>query len=282
VTRSRHPAAVIDNNGEPKTDRQFVAALARGLEILRCFNPTRTELGTMEIAHLTGLPQPTVWRLCHTLTRLGYLAPSGEKLRIGTSVLGLGYAAIATLDMGEIAQAGMQRLADDFNAACSLATPDRLDMLIVRRATAVDSLLIVNLHVGSRLHMANSSIGWAYLAAVPEKTRAGLLRDLARRHGGEWPEMLKRIQSAIQTYEKRGYVLNSGFYHPEINAIAVPVLPKNRGQVLALNLGGPAAYVTLKRLEKEVAPRLIELAEVVASGLASQPPSRHLHPARPR
>lgn len=48
-------------------DRQFVASLAKGLEVLRCFTPARPELGTSEIARLTGMPQPTVWRLCYTL-----------------------------------------------------------------------------------------------------------------------------------------------------------------------------------------------------------------------
>lgn len=267
MARPRKTAAAA---GEDKPDRQFVTALSRGLEILRCFNATRTELGTMEIAHLTGLPQPTVWRLCHTLEVSGYLAPSpsSDKMRIGPAVLGLGYAALATLDLGDIALHGMQRLADQFRAASSLAAPDRHDMLIVRRATAADSLLIVNLHVGSRLPMATSSFGWAYIAGLQGAARAAVLKDLAKHYGREWPAHLRQIESAIEMYEKRGYVVNAGTYHKDINAVAVPIVPENGGTVLAMNLGGPAAVVPLKRLEKEVAPRLIELAEMVRAGMA--------------
>ena len=54
-----------------KEDRQFVTALSRGLEVLRCFTAERVELGTTEIARLTSMPQPTVWRLCYTLSKLG-------------------------------------------------------------------------------------------------------------------------------------------------------------------------------------------------------------------
>ena len=73
-------------------DRQFVTALGRGLAVLRCFDAMRTQLGTTEIAQMTKLPQPTVWRLCYTLQQLGYLvqAPDSDKLRIGMAVLGLG------------------------------------------------------------------------------------------------------------------------------------------------------------------------------------------------
>ena len=252
-------------------DRQFVTALARGLEILRCFNATRFELGTMEIASLTGLPQPTVWRLCHTLTRSGYLvaSPANGKLRIGVGVLALGYAAVAMLDIGELALHEMQRLALDFHVACSLAAPDRTDMLIVQRALDPNSMLVVNLHVGSRLPMATSSVGSAYLAQVSEPVRDALLRDLKKRYGSEWPQMRKRIDAAIDACRRRGYVLNRGVYHRDINAIAVPIVSDDGSQVYALNCGGPAAAITLKKLEKEIAPRLIELAAIMRSGLFS-------------
>ncbi|MDP9094946.1 MAG: helix-turn-helix domain-containing protein, partial [Pseudomonadota bacterium] len=54
-------------------DRPFVTALARGLEILGCFSASRPEIGGSQLAALTGLPQPTVWRLCHTMVQLGFL-----------------------------------------------------------------------------------------------------------------------------------------------------------------------------------------------------------------
>ncbi|HYM36238.1 MAG TPA: helix-turn-helix domain-containing protein, partial [Steroidobacteraceae bacterium] len=47
-------------------DRQFVAALARGLAILRCFRLGDRYLGNQEIAKRAGLPKPTVSRLTYT------------------------------------------------------------------------------------------------------------------------------------------------------------------------------------------------------------------------
>lgn len=58
---------------EEDKDRQFVTALARGLELLRCFTPSESVLGNQELARKTGLPKPTITRMTHTLTRLGYL-----------------------------------------------------------------------------------------------------------------------------------------------------------------------------------------------------------------
>ena len=59
-------------------DRRFVTALARGLDILRCFSRKDRELGNAEIAKRTKLAKPTVSRLTFTLTQLGYLTYSPE------------------------------------------------------------------------------------------------------------------------------------------------------------------------------------------------------------
>jgi DNA-binding IclR family transcriptional regulator len=55
------------------TDRKFVVALSRGLDVLRAFHPRDGLLGNQEIAARTNLPKPTVSRLTYTLTKLGYL-----------------------------------------------------------------------------------------------------------------------------------------------------------------------------------------------------------------
>ena len=55
-------------------DRNFVTALARGLEVLRCFRPNEIELTNAEFAERTGLAKATISRLTHTLCELDYLS----------------------------------------------------------------------------------------------------------------------------------------------------------------------------------------------------------------
>src|SRR5260370_17264112 len=57
------------------TDRSFVVALSRGLDVLRAFQPNDGLLGNQEIAARTNLPKPTVSRLTSPLTHLGSLPP---------------------------------------------------------------------------------------------------------------------------------------------------------------------------------------------------------------
>ncbi|MCZ7655075.1 MAG: helix-turn-helix domain-containing protein [Rhodocyclaceae bacterium] len=87
--------ASIKKNATRRTakDRQFVPALARGLDILRAFTPRHPVLGNNEIAQRAHLPKPTVTRLTYTLTQLGYLNYSPES---GQYSLSVGVLASAT------------------------------------------------------------------------------------------------------------------------------------------------------------------------------------------
>lgn len=273
VAKKPSLALLKEDQGEdesPKEDRQFVTALARGLDILRSFDASHVELGTMDLAHITGLPQPTVWRLCHTLVKCGFLTPSpnGDKLRIGAPVLGLGYAALSMMGFDEIVRQEMHQLAVDFDSAVSLATPDRLDMLIVQRARG-NGMLLVNLHIGSRLPISTSSFGWAYIASLPAAARQSLLKRLASAHGEDWPQLEKNITDGIRKFNENGFVINSGSYHREINAIAVPIISGK--ETLVINCGAPAAVLPVTKMKREVAPRLLQLADTIrAASAASQ------------
>lgn len=114
-------------------DRQFVTALARGLELLRCFSPGERHLGVTELARRTGIPKPSVSRLAGTLAKLGYLnfSESLGKYSLGSGVLSLGYAMLSNMDIRQIAKPYMQELAEYSRASVSIGIRDRLSMVYV-------------------------------------------------------------------------------------------------------------------------------------------------------
>lgn len=257
---ARAPAA---RPRQKSKDRQFVTGLARGLAVLRCFTPQRTELGTTEIARLTGLPQPTVWRLCHTLQELGYLVavPEREKVRIGAPVLALGYAALANLDYVQVARPQMQALADRFSGAVAIAERHQLSMVYLERCQG-NSVLLFNLQTGSRLPIFNTAVGWAYLAAIDEGQREELLAQMKSKAGRNWKTEKAQIDDALNFYAEQGFVLNNGVQHPGIIAVAVPVHTPN-GAVLAMNLATWNSGSAEQTMVNEAGPALRRLAELL-------------------
>jgi len=103
-----------DDTDDQDKDRHFVTALARGLQILRCFSHQQPELSATKIVRMTGLPQPTVWRLCHTLQEAGFLICPGDgrKMALGIPVLALGYATLVRQTLAQIALPYMRSLTD--------------------------------------------------------------------------------------------------------------------------------------------------------------------------
>jgi DNA-binding IclR family transcriptional regulator len=254
---------------EREKDRQYVTALARGLDILRCFTRDTPVLGTAEIARMTGLPQPTVWRLCYTLIQEGYLVHDdrGDKLRPGIPVLSLGYAAIAGTPLAQLARADMQAIALRHQGAVSLGMRDGASMVYLQRCQG-SSIVLRDLDVGSRVPLASSVTGWAYMAGLGDKEREALFDELGTLEPQRWPELLPKIRLALEDFAHTGYVVNIGSLHAQINAVAVPVLSEDGSVLLSLSAGGISQVFTLEKL-KEVGVELQQLAARLRPALAS-------------
>ncbi|NMO17056.1 IclR family transcriptional regulator [Pyxidicoccus fallax] len=259
----------LDTEGDEEVkDRQFVTALARGLEILRAFTPQRPLLGNQELAASTGLPKPTISRLTHTLTRLGYLTYSERlgKYQLGTRVLALGFAALSNMGVRDLARPLMQELADYANVPVSLGSRDRLNVVYVEhcRSTAAVTL---RLDIGSRLPLATTAMGRALLAALPEGERNYLMRHMAKREPEKWPRIQAGIEQAMEEYQTHGFTLSIGDWDKDVNAVGVPFIPPDGSGILAFNCGGPSFLLPRQRLLLDLGPRLVNLVRNVEAAL---------------
>jgi DNA-binding IclR family transcriptional regulator len=241
-------------------DRQYVTALARGLAILRCFTRKTPVLGSAEIARMTGLPQPTVWRLCYTLIREGYLVQDGraDKLRPGIPVLSLGYAAIAGTPIAELARTEMQAIALRHQGAVSLGMRDGINMVYLQRCQG-SSIVLRDLDIGSRVPLATSVTGWAYMAGLSEAAREELFEELGKAEPSGWPDLLSKIRKALANFAGTGYVINKGSLHAQINAVGVPILSDDGTVLLALSSGGISQVFDDEKL-REIGEELKQLA----------------------
>lgn len=249
----------------PDKDRQFVTALARGLELLRCFGPNERYLGVSELARRTGLHKSTVSRLVNTLTKLGYLAFSQAegRYRLGSGVLSLGYAMSANLDVRRVAKPFMQELAEYSRASVSIGIRDRLSMVYVETVRSSSPIALQH-GVGARLPLATTSIGRAYLAAVPELERNFLLDQLRMRDEALWPRIKAGIEQGLRDYSERGFCLSMGDWNPEIVGVGVAIAGLD-DSIIAFNCGGPAFILTRDKLENDIGPRLVNLVKRVGN-----------------
>jgi DNA-binding IclR family transcriptional regulator len=251
------------------SERQFVTALARGLDVLRAFRPGDRHLGNQELARRTGLPKPTISRLTFTLTALGYLrrVEAENKYALGNAVFGLGLAALGQMDVRRIARPLMQALAEHTQASVNLGVRDRLGMIYIDTYRNAASFT-VQLDVGSRIPLATTSMGRAYLAALPERDRKALLDEIRASDPEPWPAVKKGIEQALRDYEEKGFCLSLGDWRREVHAVAAPLALPDGSDVLVFSCSGAPFQLERGKLEAEIGPRLLTVVGNVRSALA--------------
>lgn len=259
--RSDPPPQEDDPDG-PDKDRNFVTALARGLDLLRCFTPNERLLGNQELAERTGLPKATVSRLTYTLTQLGCIKKSSlsGKYHLDVGVLAFGYQMLSNLAVRRIAHPFMEEVASHVGAAVALAARDRLQMVYIDSALPMQlsqghAASSMRRQVGSYLPVHVSSLGRVCLAAMPADERTVVMDQIRKQHADDWPRISAALESAFRDYADHGYCLSLGEWTRELNAIAVPMVHREYG-ILAFNCGGPSFQLSREMLENDVGPRL--------------------------
>ena len=255
-------------DGEDGKDRQFVNALARGLEVLRCFRPGEQFLTNAELARRCGIPKPTISRLTYTLTKLGYLNYSEHqaKYRLGAGVLALGYRMLSSLDVRALARAPMLELAEYAQASVSLGTRDRLSMVYIE-TTRSSANVTLRLDVGSRIPLATTAMGKALLCALPQAERDYLLDHVRQQDGERWPRIKAGIEQAYRDYQDYGFCVSAGEWQGDVHAVGVPTFGAEGEQLLAFNCGGPAFLFSRDKLVGDLGPRLVALVKQLETNL---------------
>lgn len=252
------------------TDRNFVVALARGLDILRAFRPSDGLLGNQEIAARTNLPKPTVSRLTYTLTKLGYLTPIPrfEKYQLAPAAMALGYAALANLGVRHLSESYREVLMRKTGGAVAIGTRDRNSMIYVGQSRA-GLTLGVQLDVGSRIPIATTAMGRAYFWALENEERATLTRDLREHYGTKWTKIRNGLEQAGEMLAKRGFVTSIGEWQSDVHAVGVPLKLNDGSGLYAFNCGAPAFRFTEDRLTNDIGPNLVAMVRDIEVALGS-------------
>jgi DNA-binding IclR family transcriptional regulator len=256
-------------------DRRYVAALARGLELLQCFRYGERWLTHQEITRRTGLPKATVSRLAFTLVALGYLRQDSAKgsYGLGNGGLTLGFRVLANAEIAAIARPELEELAAVSQAAVSLGVRHQLSMVYIAHARG-QARLTLALDVGARIPIESTSMGRAFLCALPPHRRAALEGELATRLGPQWPARAEALRRADRQWHEAGFVTSEAEWESDINAVGAAIDPGTGAEPYAINIGGPVTVLTRTRLHEELGPRLAQAARRIEQGLRFQAAAR--------
>lgn len=246
-----------------KPDRHFVEALARGLKVLQCFASGEERLGNQELAERCGLPKSTITRLTYTLTSLGFLhhvAESG-RYRLGMATLSLGGTTLSRLDAKEVSRPLMQELANATECLIALGLREGMSMLYMETCRS-DSIVTLRLNIGSRMPLATSAMGRAYLAAAKPGARRGLEDRIRGLDPAGWPRIAQGIQQAVDDLAQHGCCASFGDWRSEVHAIAAPVRVGKGLPLMVLSAAGPRS-MSPEVFLRDIRPQLLATVQEI-------------------
>ena len=242
----------------------FAGTLAKGLMILEAFVRESRPLGNSELATLLGLTRPTISRLCRTLLELGYLDHDAriDRYFIGPAAVALGYPYIVNTPLRLIARPALQGLADRFQGAASIGVAFGLDVVYLETCACQTSTL-ARPDQGATRGIASTSMGRAWLAALPVAERRDALAALKRERPDEWQRCHGGIDESLANFAKRGFTLNLGDAGYGVCGVGVPSRMRYGQRMLVFNCAVPGLQWTQKQLVADLGPALLALVRGV-------------------
>jgi DNA-binding IclR family transcriptional regulator len=128
--------------------------------------------------------------------------------------------------------------------------------------------------VGSRIPLATSAMGRAYLCGLPQKERDCLMDQLRLGDEGNWPNIKADIEQACKDYQDYGFCLSLGMWEAGISGVGVPLIDPDPAKIMAFNCGGPTFLLPREVLMNDVGPRLVQLVRSVELSMGAIPADR--------
>ncbi|HLI15534.1 MAG TPA: IclR family transcriptional regulator [Acidimicrobiales bacterium] len=245
----RHSEAAVR-----ETPAGLVESLERGLAILSLYDEEATELGVGEMARALGVHRSTASRLAATLSRRGFLVPSGEQGRylLGASLVRLGSLAARQVDVRSAALGPLREMVDALGETAHLG--------VLQGSEVVTDLLVDGWHsvrfhstVGKRSPAHCSAMGKMLLSALDDGELEALfgrgpLEVRTRKTIRSLPALRRELAAA----RRRGYVVDDEELEVGLRCVAAPVFDYSGRMVAAVSVSGPVGRLDGRAMDDAI------------------------------
>ena len=247
------------------SDRDYVGALASGLDVLQAFDAEHRRMTLSEVATCAKMDRAKARRLLLTLHALGFVKRSARQFELTPRVLQLGYAYQASNQYRIVIQQQLEAITEELGESSSLAMLDADDVVYVVRSAAPHRLMAITLSVGTRLPAAYTSMGRVLLAQLSEVEVSAFLErvelEVFTAFSITSPAALKQ---EIDRVRENGYSIVDQELDSGLRSVVVPVFSGTGELVGAINISTNAARVDMETLKGVYLRRLQEAAASVA------------------
>src|SRR5262249_43872788 len=125
---------------------------------------------------------------------------------------------------------------------------------------------------GSRIPIATTAMGRAYVWTLLPEERTVLLRELREHYGNRWPKMRDGLERAGEFIAKHGFAISAGDWQDDVASGGVALTLNDGTGPYAFNCGAPAFRFTEDRLRNDIGPRLVAMVRNIEAALGGMAP----------
>ncbi len=245
-------------------DRDYVGALAAGLEVLQAFDAEHRRMTLSEVAARTAMDRAKARRFLLTLLSLGFVKRNGRQFELTPRVLQLGYAYQASNQYRAVIQQYLEEITAELGESSSLAVLDGDDVVYVVRSAARHRLMAITLSVGTRLPAAYTSMGRVLLGQLPDPELDAFMERVQLQPFTPSSVITEdALRAEILKARAQGYSVVDQELDLALRSVAVPVFAGSGELLGAINISTNAARVDMDTLVGTYLPRLQSVAEKV-------------------
>jgi len=237
-------------------ERDYVAALEKGLAVIEAFDAKRSKLTLSDVARAASLTRAAARRHLLTLVRLGYAESDGKFFWLTPRVLRLGHEHLAAAPLPKLAQPIQQMIGDKTEEVASLAILDGTESVFLARSASrrIVSLAIV---VGTRLPAYCTSTGRVVLAGKSDAEVERFLDGIRpMKFTVKTKSSRRQLLEEIRKARSDGFSVSDEEYEIGLRTIAVPVRDGSGMTVAAMSLSVRSDRMTPKQMTNVLLPPL--------------------------
>jgi IclR family pca regulon transcriptional regulator len=253
----------------PAEQRYFINSLARGIKLLEKLAEAGEPLTLSQIAEAMQMTLPTAYRFLYTLQAIDLIEkePDRKAYRITPRVLKLGHGVFKSSELWNTAHPHLVRASREYGETFNLAILEQDQILYIDRVKT-QSILTINLEIGSKLPAYCTSMGRVLLAWLPEDEARRRLRLNPRdNHTGRTVTDIGELESILADVRRKGFAVNDGELAPELYSAAAPVLNHEGEAIAALNMAVNAAKHDQDYLQQVMVPAVVTCAQRISAAM---------------
>lgn len=239
--------------------------LQKGLQVLEALARSGAGKGVTELSRELDLTKSNTFRLLQSLSALGYVRSSEDKLYSATlKVWQIAQTVVGNLDLPSIAGPHMRTLSEETGETIYLAVPDGLSVVYIDKIESTKPIRTWNPIGGSApLHCVGT--GKAILAADYDRLRPRIIDSLTR-YTDRTITTAERLDEDMAATQARGYAIDTGEFRDQVFSFGSAILLPDQSVIGALGVSVPDVKLDAAR-RRAICKSVLKAAQGVCASL---------------